>query len=216
MSAHENATPNRLERVFYKYANVFWNKLKNMWYNIPIRGGHKMYSAVDIANYLIFVTSDICSDMSNMKVNKLVYFAQGHALKRGFSLFDEKIRAGQHGPMVEEVYHAYEQWGDEPILKWDEESAKKLPSEIREFLIEVAGKYVTYTAAQLRQMTHQTDSPWDKCFVQGGRYRQIPNEIIAEYFKNEDFSTNADPQPKYDFVGHRDDEGYIVLPKDMQ
>ena len=78
-------------------------------------------NAKSTANYLIYIMLDAFNDLTNMKVNKLVYFAQGHCLsKYGRPLFTEPIEAWPHGPVVPEVYRAYRKYGDRPIEKYDE------------------------------------------------------------------------------------------------
>lgn len=171
--------------------------------------------ARDVANYLLFVTSEACSDVSNMKINKLLYFAQGHALQQGFSLFDDEIVAGDHGPLVEDVYHLYEKWGREPITEWDEEQARNMPEHIRELLINVAGTYGSYSASQLRRMTHQPNTPWKKYYKPKGSYKLIPNDAIKDYFINNVSPINED-DTELEFIGYRDSEGYVVLPKSMK
>ena len=173
-------------------------------------------NAIDIANYLLFVTSDVCSDVTNMKINKLVYFAQGHALQQGFSLFSDDIRAGEHGPIIETVYHHYEDWGNKPITEWDEAGAKVLPENIKDFLIEIAKVYSQYTTSQLRWMTHQPNTPWKEYYHEGGRYRVIPTEAIEDYFKNNVSPLGDDDYSDFEFIGYRDDDGYLVLPAEMR
>lgn len=44
--------------------------------------------AKTIANYMLYIMSDAFDDLTNMKINKLLYFAQGHYLsKYGKALF---------------------------------------------------------------------------------------------------------------------------------
>ena len=40
-----------------------------------------MYKATDIANFLVYLMSDSCDDLTNLKLNKILYYAQGHYLK---------------------------------------------------------------------------------------------------------------------------------------
>ena len=172
-------------------------------------------NARDVANYLLFVTSEACSDVTNMKINKLVYYAQGHALQQGFSLFDDEIRAGDHGPIIEDLYHFYEEWGDQPIQEWDEDAARALPENIRAFLIDIAAVYGQYSAAQLRWMTHQPHTPWKDNYQKGGRYRLIPTDDIRRYFVDNVSALNDD-DIDIEFVGYRDNNGVLVLPAELR
>lgn len=66
--------------------------------------------AVDVAKYFITINGQKNSDdegnnLSKLKLQKLLYYAQGYYLALyNEALFDEEIRAWEHGPVVKEVY----------------------------------------------------------------------------------------------------------------
>lgn len=61
-----------------------------------------------VANYMLYIMGDAFDDLTNMKINKLLYFAQGHYLREyGEPLFDDGIEAWDHGPVIPAVYSAY-------------------------------------------------------------------------------------------------------------
>ena len=66
-----------------------------------------MLKAIDVANFFIYLLSDKEdeeNDLTNMKLNKLTYYAQGQFLKtNGKPLFSEGIEAWIHGPVVPSV-----------------------------------------------------------------------------------------------------------------
>ena len=65
-------------------------------------------TATTAATYLLYIMGEVFDDLTNMKLNKLLYFAQGYYLKKyGRPLFDNAIEAWEHGPVVPEVYSAY-------------------------------------------------------------------------------------------------------------
>ena len=82
-------------------------------YNISTRHKRKdvkpVHSAIDIANFFIDITqSKEEGYLSDLKVNKLLYFAQAWSLVRlGRPLFDESIEAWPLGPVVPNVYNAF-------------------------------------------------------------------------------------------------------------
>ena len=50
--------------------------------------------------------------MTNLRLQKLLYFAQGwHLARFGRPLFDASIEAWPYGPVVPEVYRAYKEYG---------------------------------------------------------------------------------------------------------
>ena len=38
-------------------------------------------TAIAVANYLLYIMGEAFDDLTNMKLNKLLYFAQGHYLQ---------------------------------------------------------------------------------------------------------------------------------------
>ncbi len=173
------------------------------------------YNATDIANFLVFLMSDSQEDLTNMKLNKILYYAQGHYLqKTGKPLFDDKIEAWTHGPVVKSVYQEYKEYSDNPISKYNEDRLDVIDDEIKSYLVDVARVYGRYTAATLRNMTHKPKSPWA-----GTREgAEISIESIRQYFiENEDEIKPLEISfTEDDFVGHRDENGVLVLPKEWQ
>ena len=67
-------------------------------------------TATTAANYLLYIMGEAFDDLTNMKLNKLLYFSQGHYLKKyGRPLFNNVIEAWGHGPVVPEVYSTYKE-----------------------------------------------------------------------------------------------------------
>ena len=67
---------------------------------------HTMHTALDVAKWFltynkIMMDSDGAEYISNLKLQKLLYYAQGTFLAvTGFPLFDDAIEAWTHGPVV--------------------------------------------------------------------------------------------------------------------
>lgn len=116
-----------------------------------------LLTCFDIADFFIYLANETGSFVSNLKLQKLVYYAQAWYLAiNKKSLFDEDFEAWIHGPVIPELYQQYKQFGWRPI---DKEVEPKLPEDVREFLKEVADEYFACDAYELEQMTH-LESPW--------------------------------------------------------
>jgi uncharacterized phage-associated protein len=116
----------------------------------------------DVANYFLTLVDDESGDsLSNLKLQKLVYYGQGfHLALMGAPLFDDQIEAWEHGPVVPALYHAFKQYGAGPIPSPVEGiDASDCPTEVRDLLDEVFQVYGQYSAWKLRNMTH-AESPW--------------------------------------------------------
>ena len=149
------------------------------------------YKAIDIANIYIRLANDIQNDfMDNLKINKLLYYAQGWSLaKFGIPLFDEKIEAWDYGPVVPEVYHAFKCCGKDPINEpQDIFDESRLSTDELELLVDVYNAYGKYTGWALKEMTHEKGSPWHQVYEKG-KNNIICNDMIKAYFEKQSLET---------------------------
>lgn len=169
-----------------------------------------------VANYMVYIMGDAFDDLTNMKINKLLYFAQGHYLsKYGKPLFDDGIEAWGHGPVIPAVYSAYKVYGDKPVEGYDSDALSEVTPEAEEVLYGVARKYGKYTASALRNMTHVVGSPWDQVYQGNHAHVEIPLPVIRAYFADiEGLQPAAKQFKESDFIGYRDSDGVLVLPKE--
>jgi uncharacterized phage-associated protein len=138
-----------------------------------------MHTAHDIAKYFVsLVDEDAGDSLSNLKLQKLLYYAQGaHLAFYGKPLFAEKIKKWEHGPVVPQVYHEYKQFGANSIPV-ESVDLSKYSSQIREILDEVNSVYGQFTASKLRTMTHN-EPPWRDANMNG----EISHDSMKQFFK---------------------------------
>lgn len=172
--------------------------------------------ATEVANYLLYIMGDAFSDLTNMKINKLLYFAQGHYLQKyGKPLFEDEIEAWSHGPVVPEVYATYKPYRSRPIPSYDPSKMVEMPKDAEDVLFAVARKYGNYTASALRNKTHVVGSPWSQTYQKNKPHAKIPQPMIQRYFANLGALDAEQKQfNENDFVGYRDSDGILVLPKE--
>lgn len=137
-----------------------------------------MLRAIHAAEYLLWLADQDKDLVSNMKLQKLLYYAQGYALVRlGRALFDAPIEAWDHGPVVPPVYKCYKQHGDEALPAPAQIQLGRYRSEEREIMDEIYRLYGPFTASTLRNMTHR-EALWEK--VKEGHV--IPEARLKEHF----------------------------------
>jgi uncharacterized phage-associated protein/ribosome-binding protein aMBF1 (putative translation factor) len=111
-----------------------------------------------VAEYLL-VEQDKDDNITNLKLQKLLYYAQGYALALlGHKAFPERVMAWEHGPVVSEVYAVYAN-GRQAIPRPASFDKRSLDVEMRELLDHVYAKYGQYEAWKLAEMTHE-EAPW--------------------------------------------------------
>jgi len=126
--------------------------------------------------------------ITNLKMQKLLYYAQGVYLAyKDIELFENDIYAWNHGPVVKEVYDEYKCYGRQGIdVEISDEEKMEILSEVEkkedslEVLEAVYKNYAKYSAWHLVEMTH-SESPW----INTQRNEVMDRELIKDYFKLE-------------------------------
>lgn len=171
---------------------------------------------IDVANFFITVGSyNEGSEMTNARINKLLYFAQGRYLATyGKPLFDEKIEAWKFGPIIEEIYHSFKSYGNNIITKTKGEfDIEEMDDDDFQFLSDVFTNYADYSTSALIDKTHENGSPWSKVYIPNKNV-VIPQNLIKKYFsKMPAMRTVSDSLQNIPTIGYINDEGYTVLPK---
>ncbi|MBY0530858.1 MAG: DUF4065 domain-containing protein [Xanthobacteraceae bacterium] len=120
----------------------------------------KTYSAEQIANFILASADPDDNDISNLKMQKLCYYAQGMlTAMRGTPLFHETIEAWDHGPVVPELYHKYKRFGSSNLDADPNFKVEEIDERDRNALYDICEYYGQYSAWRLRNMTHE-EKPW--------------------------------------------------------
>jgi len=140
-----------------------------------------MANVSDVANaYLWLDRQDDEEGISNLKLQKLVYYAQGFFLAIfDRPLFEDKIEAWTHGPVVPALYHKYKNYGRCAIPLDEGFDYGALSKDEAELVEEVHRVFGQFSAWKLREMTH-SEPPWRNHEASAG---VIPQEELRDYFK---------------------------------
>jgi uncharacterized phage-associated protein len=144
------------------------------------------FSALLIASQFINLASELDeNDLTNLKLQKLLYFAQGKYLAQTSTrLFQEDIEAWKLGPVVKDVYHAFKSCGAFPITVFDMKTeTKDLTPDALEFIKGIWSEYGKFAASYLVDLTHKTGTPWYESYKKGDTV--IPDGKMIEYFSSE-------------------------------
>lgn len=116
--------------------------------------------------------------ISNLKLQKLLYYAQGTYLGiTGHPLFDDPIVAWEHGPVIVDIYHQYRDNHSKGIDFTDDFDFSQILSQDEAILEAVYENFGQYSAWKLRNMTH-TETPWKST----PRNHIIDTKLIRDYF----------------------------------
>jgi len=141
-----------------------------------------MTSAKDVARIFEYLSlqSDGCP-IEVTRLNKLLYFAQGHALaEHKHALFTNQIDAWDHGPVVAVVYTGFDKIVERTI-QFGLSGIHASPEEM-DMIMNVWDQYRNYTAKELVDLTHESGSPWRETYRPNVKNIHIPLELIQQYF----------------------------------
>jgi uncharacterized phage-associated protein len=140
-----------------------------------------MATASQVAKYLLSLQSEEDGDcISNLKLQKLVYYCQGlYLAMEGKPLFADPIEAWAHGPVVRSLYAEYRDYKSTPI-PIPENGGDELTENEKDFVREVYDVFGQFSAWRLREMTHD-ERPYKETPQTGSAI--IDLKLMESFFK---------------------------------
>lgn len=142
------------------------------------------FTAREIADWFLAWADVFEADVTNLSVQTLLYYAQGHYLAlNNAPLFDDEIQAWARGPVVPSLYRAFDLYGSGPIdseeigESFDWEQYKTIES----LLMDVWERYGSLAAWALREKA-QREPPWREAFADALSHREIGRSQLRNYF----------------------------------
>lgn len=181
-----------------------------------------MANVFDVAKLMIQVRNaqaeeDTGDPMTNLRLNKLLYFAQGYSLaKHGVPLFDSRIEAWGKGPVVPEVYHHYKGFGQNMIVDTPADRDAFSDSEYS-LILDVLIASEPYSTNKLVNISHEKGAPWRNLYT-GAHNIEIPVTAIREYFIAHPFVEHGfdevlERMKENAYRPERDQNGTPIIPK---
>jgi len=147
-------------------------------------------------------------DVSNMALQKILYFAHGFYLQRtGKPLVSGYFEAWQHGPVHPTAYAVFRPAGATPIhhraqginIVTGENYYIEVCSDpqVQQAIVSTLSGIGGLSPARLRAISHAEQGPWDYIVKQGGTRAlfgmRIPNDVIQEKFRYHKISVHSVP-----------------------
>ncbi len=154
------------------------------------------YTAAHIANYILEKASMDSVEITNLKLQKLVYIFFGWSLVLGSKkvLFKDSIRAWKYGPVIPSLYHQFKKFEGRKIeegtkaviydLKKNiikDADEREINSEIRQTLDMLWRTYKNASSGHLVFLTHEKETPWWKTYDDLIE-KEIPVRRIKSYY----------------------------------
>lgn len=135
-----------------------------------------MYSALNIAKYIIDKCTKDRNPISNLQLQKILYYIQREFLQQGAMAFSENIEAWQFGPVVPEVYKQYCGFGALPIRM---RYVVTIQSNDKSIINSIVEKKRILNPWDMVSDTHSSGKAWDLIYRGGlGDHQIIPQELI--------------------------------------
>ena len=153
------------------------------------------HSSIAVANEFLKLSVRDSIPVTPMKLQKLVYYAQGwHLGVMDSPLVSEPVECWAYGPVFRKLYGVTKSFGGDsvhgPLTNKDRSTADmdcKEGDESLKLVQRVWDSYKQYSAERLSNMTHSEDSPWKRVRNVYKAYEppagtDIPVEYIKEHF----------------------------------
>jgi uncharacterized phage-associated protein len=138
-----------------------------------------LYRALDVANYFLFTAQKDGELLSNLKVQKLVYYSQGISLAlHGKPIFSDPIKAWSYGPVVTALYGRYKKYGMGGIPADPSFKPEKIDLETKKLLDEIYTVFGQFSATRLIDFTHS-----DQCWKGAHPNKIITHKAMQESLK---------------------------------
>ena len=141
-----------------------------------------MITALDVSEYFLKGLSEPEEGdiISNLKLQKLLYYAQGmHLAKYDEALFEDEIVRWQHGPVVISVYEKYKKYDSLALpLPKEVKNASKFSKAHIDSIAMTYNHFGQYSAWVLSQKTHE-EGPWKDTV----HNEIITKEVMKTFFK---------------------------------
>lgn len=149
-----------------------------------------------VANFVLDLADREGFALSNLAINKVVFFLHAHYLVRfGQPLVSAKIEAWNYGPVFRELYREFKSFEDRPITgracRLSPEHgnrqlcAYQFSQEEEAYLGEIARKYIQLSPLALVALSHERGGPWDQVWnhvTSTNASMCISNDIIKQWY----------------------------------
>jgi uncharacterized phage-associated protein len=128
-------------------------------------------------------------EVDPLKLQKLTYYCQGYHLAAfGKPAVDAELNAWDHGPVVKEMYVAYQHFGSKPIsLELQQDLFSQLEESVKRVIDWVLDMHGQFRSWDLRNQSHK-EAPWMAHYnpqIGCVDYQAISHEELSSFFKEQ-------------------------------
>lgn len=144
-----------------------------------------MNTALDIAKYTINKCIKLKRPVSNLQLQKILYYIQGEYMKKncGRPLFNDNIEAWRYGPSIPNVYYEYNIYSSSEIID-KQQGNSEIENKIKDIINPIIEEKSKMSAWELVRSTHL-----EECWINAFKREEnsvINKKDIAKQFCSED------------------------------
>lgn len=137
-----------------------------------------MYNAIDLAKYIVTRCANADNPISNLQLQKILYYVQMEFLNKNRQAFNDAIEAWQFGPVVPNVYYYFCGYGAMPITNTYDVEIDPADEAIINPIVDEKSKLNPW---DMVAETHKANGAWDRIYKNGkGNKQVIPFGLIHE------------------------------------
>lgn len=140
-----------------------------------------MYSSIDLSKYIVNKCTEDGHPISNLQLQKILYYIQKAFLKRNELAFPDEIEAWVFGPVVPAVYYHFCAAGAMPLRVFKYDNPLHLIGVDKQEIDDIVESKRLLKPWDLVEETHKKGGAWDKTYNNGaGDHHVIPTSLIRE------------------------------------
>ena len=155
---------------------------------------HRAYDCLDVANYIVNYSIDSGKPISNLKLQKILYYVQAASLvENDMPMFNDEICAWTYGPVVKSVYHEFKSYANAAIEDYVNEKYTDYgltydpeynPNEIisdndKKIINRVVSRYQDTSPLEMVRKTHR-EEPWKSAYEKHNSV--IKGDVIKSFY----------------------------------
>ena len=139
-----------------------------------------IYDYNEIANYVICYSNKNGIYMSNLKLQKIMYFIQNKLLNN-YSGMKATFIAWENGPTIKPLYNNFSGFGSSQLFMLNEPKQFNILEHDRKIIDTILEKTKNVNPMKLVDISHNVNNSWNKIYRNKLGYGEIiPNEMIKE------------------------------------
>lgn len=136
-----------------------------------------MYTALELSKYVVSKCIDNGSPITNLQLQKILYYIQKNFLSRNTVAFPDDIEAWQFGPVVPNVYYYFCGYGAMPIFL--PVKAGVIDTNDAVYIDRIVESKRVLNPWDLVEETHKPGGAWEQVYNNGvGNHHVIPVALI--------------------------------------